>query len=174
PPFPVDVGLFGKPTLVNNVETLFSVLEIVLEGGAAFATMGTKESTGTRLFCVSGHVQRRGVYEVQMGTTLRELLELAGPTRKTQAVLLGGAAGSFVMPGQFDLRPRSDRRESDRFRSHATEGPQCLRLFSWACPRSWLASPSTAARSMSPRARPSSMRAGVSASTRRRSASWTT
>src|SRR5213596_1925242 len=98
PPFPVDVGLFGKPTLVNNVETLFSVLEIVLEGGAAFATMGTKESTGTRLFCVSGHVQRRGVYEVQMGTTLRELLELAGPTRKTQAVLLGGAAGSFVMP----------------------------------------------------------------------------
>ena len=103
PPFPVDVGLFGKPTLVNNVETLFNVLEIVLEGGAAFATMGTKESTGTRLFCVSGHVQRRGVYEVQMGTTLRELLELAGPTRKTQAVLLGGAAGSFVMPEQFDV-----------------------------------------------------------------------
>ena len=103
PPFPVDVGLFGKPTLVNNVETLFSVLEIVLEGGAAFATMGTKESTGTRLFCVSGHVQRRGVYEVQMGTTLRELLELAGPTRKTRAVLLGGAAGSFVMPEQFDV-----------------------------------------------------------------------
>ena len=103
PPFPVDVGLFGKPTLVNNVETLFSVLEIVLEGGAAFATMGTKESTGTRLFCVSGHVQRQGVYEVQMGTTLRELLELAGPTRKTQAVLLGGAAGSFVMPEQFDV-----------------------------------------------------------------------
>ena len=103
PPFPVDVGLFGKPTLVNNVETLFNVLEIVLEGGAAFATMGTKESTGTRLFCVSGHVQRQGVYEVQMGTTLRELLELAGPTRKTQAVLLGGAAGSFVMPEQFDV-----------------------------------------------------------------------
>ena len=103
PPFPVDVGLFGKPTLVNNVETLFSVLEIVLEGGAAFATMGTKESTGTRLFCVSGHVQRQGVYEVQMGTTLRELLELAGPTRKTRAVLLGGAAGSFVMPEQFDV-----------------------------------------------------------------------
>jgi len=103
PPFPVDVGLFGKPTLVNNVETLFNVLEIVLEGGAAFATMGTKESTGTRLFCVSGHVQRQGVYEVQMGTTLRELLELAGPTRKTHAVLLGGAAGSFVMPEQFDV-----------------------------------------------------------------------
>ena len=103
PPFPVDVGLFGKPTLVNNVETLFNVLEIVLEGDAAFATMGTKESTGTRLFCVSGHVQRQGVYEVQMGTTLRELLELAGPTRKTQAVLLGGAAGSFVMPEQFDV-----------------------------------------------------------------------
>ncbi|TMG07856.1 MAG: NADH-quinone oxidoreductase subunit E, partial [Chloroflexi bacterium] len=55
------------------------------------------------LFCVSGHVQRQGVYEVQMGTTLRELLELAGPTRKTQAVLLGGAAGSFVMPEQFDV-----------------------------------------------------------------------
>src|SRR5207245_11371873 len=73
------------------------------EGGGAFATRGTKESTGTRLFCVAGHVQRQGVYEVQMGTTLRELLELAGPTRKTQAVLLGGAAGSFVMPEQFDV-----------------------------------------------------------------------
>src|SRR5947199_3940524 len=55
PPFPVEVGLFGKPTLPNNVETLINVLDIVLEGGAAFASTGTADSTGTRLFCVSGH-----------------------------------------------------------------------------------------------------------------------
>src|SRR5579872_73592 len=68
PPFPVQSGLFGKPTLVNNVETLMNVLDIVLEGGAAFAATGTAESTGTRLFCVSGTVRAPGLYEVPMGT----------------------------------------------------------------------------------------------------------
>src|SRR5213078_1510287 len=62
PPFPVEVGLFGKPTVVNNVETLFNVLDVVNEGGAAFAQIGTEGSTGTRLFCVSGHVERPGLY----------------------------------------------------------------------------------------------------------------
>jgi NADH-quinone oxidoreductase subunit F len=102
PPFPVEVGLFGKPTLVNNVETVFNVLDIVIEGGAAFASVGTKDSTGTRLFCVSGHVARPGLYEVEMGTPLRALLDLAG-AGNMQAVLLGGAAGSFLKPDQLDV-----------------------------------------------------------------------
>src|SRR5207249_12263442 len=107
PPFPVQVGLFGKPTLENNVETLVNVLDIVTEGGAAFASTGTKDSTGTRLFCVSGQVLQPGLYEVPMGTTLRELLNgHAGgvrPGRTLQTVLLGGAAGSFVTPAQLDV-----------------------------------------------------------------------
>ncbi len=106
PPFPVQSGLFGKPTLENNVETLVNVLDILVEGGAAFATTGTPDSTGTRLFCVSGHVRRPGVYEVPMGTTLRALIELAGGLRqgrKLSSVLLGGAAGSFVTEGQLDV-----------------------------------------------------------------------
>ena len=102
PPFPVEVGLFGKPTVVNNVETLFNVLEVVSESGAAYAQTGTEGSTGTRLFCVSGHVGRPGLYEVPFGMPLRELLELAD-ARPPKAVLLGGAAGSFLRPEQLDL-----------------------------------------------------------------------
>jgi NADH-quinone oxidoreductase subunit F len=103
PPFPVEVGLFGKPTAVNNVETLFNVLEVLRLGGAAYAETGTEGSAGTRLFCVSGCVERPGLYELPFGATLRELLELAG-TGSVKAVLLGGAAGAFVGPGQLDLR----------------------------------------------------------------------
>ncbi len=106
PPFPVQAGLFGKPTLVNNVETLVNVLDIVAGGGAAFAATGTPDSTGTRLFCLSGHVREPGLYEVPMGTTLRALIDLAGslrPGRALQAVLLGGAAGSFVTGSQLDV-----------------------------------------------------------------------
>ena len=77
PPFPTEVGLFGKPTLVNNVETLINVLDVVLEGGDAFASIGTEHSTGTKLFCLSGHVARPGVYEVPFGTTLAALIDLA-------------------------------------------------------------------------------------------------
>jgi len=104
PPFPVVEGLFRRPTVVNNVETLVNVLDIVLEGGPAFAAIGTERSTGPKLFCVSGAVQRPGTYEVPFGTTLRELLELAGgvaPNLRT--VLLGGAAGTFVTPDDLDL-----------------------------------------------------------------------
>jgi NADH-quinone oxidoreductase subunit F len=106
PPFPVQVGLFGKPTLVNNVETLVNVLDIVGGGAAAFAATGTADSTGTRLFCLSGHVREPGLYEVPMGSTLRALIELAGGLREgrsLQAVLLGGAAGSFVTEQQLDV-----------------------------------------------------------------------
>jgi NADH-quinone oxidoreductase subunit F len=102
PPFPVEVGLFGKPTVVNNVETLFNVIDVVNEGGAAFAAVGTEASTGTRLFCLSGHVGRPGLYEVPFGTLLSELLAMA-EARPPKAVLLGGAAGSFLRPDQLDL-----------------------------------------------------------------------
>jgi NADH-quinone oxidoreductase subunit F len=104
PPFPVQSGLFGKPTLVNNVETLINILDIVVDGGRAFAATGTPDSTGTRLFCLSGTVRRPGLYEVPMGTTLRQLIDLAGGFRgKLQALLLGGAAGNFVTEAQLDL-----------------------------------------------------------------------
>jgi NADH-quinone oxidoreductase subunit F len=107
PPFPVQAGLFGKPTVVNNVETLANVPHIVLDGAAAFASIGTPRSTGTRLFCLSGNVRHPGVYEASYGITLRSLIELAGgvaEARRLQAVLLGGAAGSFVRPDEIDLR----------------------------------------------------------------------
>jgi NADH-quinone oxidoreductase subunit F len=103
PPFPVEVGLFGKPTAVNNVETLFNVLEVLRDGGAAYAQTGTEASTGTRLFCLSGCVERPGLYELPFGATLRELLELAG-SAPPKAVLLGGAAGAFVGPELLDLK----------------------------------------------------------------------
>src|SRR5438034_228009 len=78
PPFPVEVGLFGKPTAINNVETLVNVLDIVGsdDGVAAFKAIGTEASAGPKLFCVSGNVGRPGVYEVDFGTTLRELIDL--------------------------------------------------------------------------------------------------
>ena len=104
PPFPVVEGLFSRPTVVNNVETLVNVLDIVLEGGPAFAQIGTERSTGPKLFCVSGAVERPGTYEVPFGTTLRELLDLAGVAANLRTVLLGGAAGSFVTPDDLDLR----------------------------------------------------------------------
>jgi NADH-quinone oxidoreductase subunit F len=106
PPFPVEVGLFGQPTLVNNVETLVNVLPIVAGGGPAFAALGTEGSKGRKLFCVSGAVARPGVFEVEFGVTLRELLDLAGGLRdgaRLQAILLGGAAGGFVGPDDLDL-----------------------------------------------------------------------
>jgi NADH-quinone oxidoreductase subunit F len=107
PPFPVQVGLFGKPTVVNNVETLANVPHIILDGAAAFASVGTAESTGTRLFCLSGNVQHPGVYEAPFGVTLRSVIELAGglqPGRTLRAVLLGGAAGTFVRADELDLK----------------------------------------------------------------------
>jgi NADH-quinone oxidoreductase subunit F len=106
PPFPVQAGLFGLPTVVNNVETLANIPLIVLEGGAAFARVGTEQSTGPKLFCLSGHVARPGVYEVPFGKTLREMIDLAGGIangRSLQAVLLGGAAGLFVGPSDLDM-----------------------------------------------------------------------
>ena len=105
PPFPVQEGLFGKPTVINNVETLVNTLDIVLDGGPAFAALGAPGSVGTKLFCVSGGVERPGVYEVEFGVSLRQLIDLAGGVRlgrTLQTVLLGGAAGVFVTPDQLD------------------------------------------------------------------------
>jgi NADH-quinone oxidoreductase subunit F len=106
PPFPVERGLFGKPTGINNVETLVNVLEILRIGGLAYAEIGTPDSTGPRLFCLSGCVERPGLYEVESGITLRDVIDLAGGVRdgrSLKAVLLGGAAGSFVTADDLDL-----------------------------------------------------------------------
>jgi NADH-quinone oxidoreductase subunit F len=106
PPFPAQSGLFGKPTAVNNVETLLSVLEVLRVGGPAFAAVGTPASTGTRLFCLSGCVQVPGLYEYEFGVTLRQVIDGAGGVaggRPLRAVLLGGAAGLFVGPDALDL-----------------------------------------------------------------------
>jgi NADH-quinone oxidoreductase subunit F len=103
PPFPVEKGLFGKPTVENNVETLVNVLPILTVGAPAYAAIGTRRSTGPKLFCVSGTVERPGVYEVPFGATLGELLALAGARDGLRAVLLGGAAGGFVRADELDI-----------------------------------------------------------------------
>lgn len=106
PPFPVEVGLFKKPTVVNNVETVTNVLDILVEGSATFAGLGTAGSAGTKLFCVSGQVERPGLFEVALGTRLDALIAMAGGVRagrRIAAVLLGGAAGTFLGPEQLDL-----------------------------------------------------------------------
>ncbi|MFE2046147.1 NAD(P)H-dependent oxidoreductase subunit E [Streptomyces sp. NPDC059477] len=103
PPFPVEKGLFGKPTVENNVETLVNVLPILTMGGQAYAAVGTGRSTGPKLFCVAGSVERPGIYELPFGATLGELLELAGVREGLRAVLLGGAAGGFVRPDETDI-----------------------------------------------------------------------
>ncbi|MEU9344282.1 NADH-ubiquinone oxidoreductase-F iron-sulfur binding region domain-containing protein [Streptomyces sp. NPDC048278] len=103
PPFPVEKGLFGKPTVENNVETLVNVLPILTMGAPAYAAIGTAKSTGPKLFCVSGSVARPGIYELPFGATLGELLERAGVRENLRAVLLGGAAGGFVRPDELGI-----------------------------------------------------------------------
>ncbi len=104
PPFPTEAGLFGLPTIVNNVETLVNLPLILLDGGAAYAELGTEESAGIKLFCMSGDIALPGVYEVEFGATLGELIALAGgPIEDIAAILLGGVAGSFVGPDLMDL-----------------------------------------------------------------------
>ncbi len=104
PPYPTRVGLFGKPTVINNVETLCKVPGIINRGGRWFRQWGTDLSTGVKLVSVSGHVSRPGVYEIPLGTPLRQVLtELCGGvTGRLQAVLMGGAAGTFLAPDEID------------------------------------------------------------------------
>lgn len=107
PPFPTTHGLFGKPTVINNVETIANIPLIFQIGVEAFRQFGSKAAPGPRLFSVSGDVVRPGVFEIATPLTLRELIfDLAGgipDNHNIQAVLLGGAAGKFIHPEQLDL-----------------------------------------------------------------------
>ena len=107
PPFPTTHGLFGQPTVINNVETFCNVPLIYERGAAEYRKIGTERSPGPKLFCVSGQIQRPGLYEVPFGVSLRHLLfDLAGglkPGRKLQAVLMGGAAGAFAAEKDLDV-----------------------------------------------------------------------
>jgi NADH-quinone oxidoreductase subunit F len=107
PPFPTTHGLFGKPTVINNVETFCNVPLILDRGAAEYRKIGTERSPGPKLFCVSGQIQRPGLYEVPFGVTLRHLLyDVAGGLkagRKLQAMLMGGAAGAFATEKDLDV-----------------------------------------------------------------------
>ncbi len=107
PPFPTTHGLFGMPTVINNVETLCNVPMIVRDGARTYRRIGTEKSPGPKLFCVSGDVSKPGLYEVPFGVTLSDLLELAGGVangKRLQAVLFGGAAGAFATSEHLDVR----------------------------------------------------------------------
>jgi len=107
PPFPVTHGLFGMPTVINNVETLCNLSLIITEGAQGYRKIGTEKSPGPKLFCVSGDVQKPGLYEIPFGLTLRELLKMAGGVagkKKLKAVLFGGAAGAFATPEHLDVK----------------------------------------------------------------------
>ena len=107
PPYPAQVGLWEEPTLVHNVETLANVPHIVKRGAEWFRSMGTERSTGTKLFCVSGHVRQPGNYEVPLGTPLRAIIEeYAGGMRgdrALKAVIPGGASTPMLTPEQLDI-----------------------------------------------------------------------
>ena len=108
PPFPTTFGLFGKPTAINNVETLCNIPQIIRFGAANYRQHGTSKSPGTKLFCLSGDITRPGLYEVPFGYSLRRLLfDLAGGVkdgRELKAILLGGAAGAFITPDHLDIK----------------------------------------------------------------------
>ena len=107
PPFPTTYGVFGKPTVINNVETLCNVPLIISIGSAEYRKIGTEKSPGPKLFCVSGDVTNPGLYEVAFGATLREVLEMAGgvPSGKNlKSVLFGGAAGAFATSEHLDVK----------------------------------------------------------------------
>jgi [NiFe] hydrogenase diaphorase moiety large subunit len=100
PPFPVTSGYMNEPTVVNNVETLLAAARIAVFGSDWFRSAGTEQSTGTKLFSISGDVARPGVYEYPFGVTIRQVLEDCG-AEDTQAVQLSGAAGSTIPPQEF-------------------------------------------------------------------------
>ena len=103
PPFPAQKGYGDCPTVVNNCETLCCVTKILEEGPATFSELGTEQSSGTKLLSVSGHCLKPGVYEVEFGITLRQVLEMVG-AQDTQAVQVGGPSGQMIGPDQFDRK----------------------------------------------------------------------
>ncbi|MDH5263552.1 MAG: NAD(P)H-dependent oxidoreductase subunit E [Betaproteobacteria bacterium] len=103
PPFPVTQGYLGEPTVVNNVETFASSCLVALEGGARYAAVGTAESSGTKLLCVSGDCARPGIYEYPFGVEVRQVLEDCG-ARRTQAVQVSGPSGACIPAAEFGRR----------------------------------------------------------------------
>lgn len=101
PPYPVNTGYLGHPTVVNNVETLASVPHILLKGGQWFKKHGTDKSTGSKLFSVSGDCEKPGVYELPWGTTIAQLLQVV-EAKDTKAVQVGGASGICLPKSQFN------------------------------------------------------------------------
>lgn len=101
PPFPAVAGLYARPTVINNVETLANLPPIMVQGAAWFKSIGTEKSPGPKIFCMSGHVAKPGNYELPLGVTFRELLEAAGGVangKKLKAILPSGASGP-LLPG---------------------------------------------------------------------------
>ena len=103
PPYPINTGFLGRPTAVNNVETLAAVSHIVVKGGEWFAKLGTDKSTGSKLFSVSGDCEKPGVYELPWGTKISELLKIV-KAKDTKAVQVGGASGFCIPKSQFDKK----------------------------------------------------------------------
>ena len=102
PPFPPTSGLWGKPTIINNVETLMNIPRIVLKGAGWFGKMGTEKSKGTKVFSVSGDVGEAGVYELVLGSSLKELVEELALAKRVQAVQVGGATGRILPANMLD------------------------------------------------------------------------
>jgi NADH-quinone oxidoreductase subunit F len=107
PPYPASVGLWGKPTLVHNVETLANIPHIINRGSDWYANIGTPRSTGPKIFCISGHVRNRGIFELPLGVPLREIIyEHAGGMtfdKNLKAVIPGGASTPMLTPDQVDV-----------------------------------------------------------------------
>jgi NADP-reducing hydrogenase subunit HndC len=107
PPFPAQKGLFGKPTILNNVETYANIPQIILHGAQWFASMGTEKSKGTKVFALGGKIHNTGLVEIPMGTTLREVIEEIGggiPNgKKFKAAQTGGPSGGCIPAEHFDI-----------------------------------------------------------------------
>ncbi|MDJ0632733.1 MAG: NADH-ubiquinone oxidoreductase-F iron-sulfur binding region domain-containing protein [Xenococcaceae cyanobacterium MO_188.B29] len=106
PPYPTQEGLYGKPTVVDNVETLVNIAPILDKGAEAYSALGTRDSSGTKAMCLNHGFARPGIVEVEFGTTLRELIEEAGGSangKPLEAVILGGPMGSLLLPEQWDV-----------------------------------------------------------------------
>ena len=107
PPFPAQKGLFGKPTILNNVETYANIPQIILNGAEWFASMGTEKSKGTKVFALGGKINNTGLVEIPMGTTLREVVEEIGggiPNgKKFKAAQTGGPSGGCIPAEHFDI-----------------------------------------------------------------------